>query len=96
MVVLELGQKIDIVDQKNGCAHEFKFSGRNAPAEFDENTVKVIIWNQKRKKKQSCLVFITEEKWGRPFLDAPMPHAYIEYLAELGLRVLVECVRHEK
>ena len=95
MVTPELDQKIDIVDQENDCAYEFKVSGKNAPAEFYKDIVKVIIWNQKRKKKLSSLVFITEEKWGRPFLDAPMPRAYIKYLAELGLKVSVEYVRHE-
>ena len=95
MVTPELDQKIDIVDQENTCAYEFKVSGKNAPAEFYKDIVKVIIWNQKRKKKLSSLVFITEEKWGRPFLDAPMPRAYIKYLAELGLKVSVEYVRHE-
>ncbi len=95
MVTPELDQKIDIVDRENGCAYEFKVSGKNAPAEFYKDIVKVIIWNQKRKKKLSSLVFITEEKWGRPFLDAPMPRAYMKYLAELGLNVSVEYVRHE-
>jgi len=95
MVTPELDQKIDIVDQENGFAYEFKVSGKNAPAEFYKGIVKVIIWNQKRKKKLSSLVFITEEKWGRPFLDAPMPRVYIKYLAELGLKVSVEYVRHE-
>ena len=95
MVTPELDQKIDIVDQENGCAYEFKVSGKNAPAEFYKDIVKVIIRNQKLKKKLSSLVFITEEKWGRPFLDAPMPRAYIKYLAELGLKVSVEYVCHE-
>ena len=46
-------------------------------------------------RQQVSLVFITEEKYGRPFLDAPMPRAYIKYLAELGLNVSVEYVRQE-
>ena len=62
MVTPELDQKIDIVDVENGCAYEFKVSGKNAPAEFYKDIVKIIIWNQKRKKKLSGLVFITEEK----------------------------------
>jgi hypothetical protein len=94
-VILELDQKIDIIDRENGCAYEFKVSGKNAPAEFYKDIVKVIIRNQKLKKKLSSLVFITEEKWGRPFLDAPIPRAYIKYLAELGLNVSVEYVCHE-
>jgi hypothetical protein len=95
MVIPELDQKIDIVDRENGCAYEFKVSGKNAPAEFYKDIVKIIIRNQKLKKKLSSLVFITEEKWGRPFLDAPMPRAYMKYLAEIGLNVSVEYVRHE-
>jgi hypothetical protein len=90
----ELDQKIDIVDREQGFAYEFKVSGKNAPAEFYKDIVKVILWNKKRKKKLSKLIFITEEKWGRPLLDAPMPRAYIQYLADFGLDVLVKYVRH--
>jgi hypothetical protein len=94
LVTPELDQKIDIVDQNNGYAYEFKVSGKNAPAEFYKDIVKVIIWNKKRKKKISRLIFITEEEFGRPFLDAPMPRTYIEHLAEEGLTVNVEYVQH--
>ncbi len=94
MVAPELDQKIDVVDSVRSCAYEFKVSGKNAPAEFYKDIVKIIIWNQKRKKKLSRLVFITDEKHGRPFLDAPMPRAYIEYLEQEGLQVNVEYVRH--
>jgi hypothetical protein len=94
LVTPELDQKLDILDTEMACAYEFKVSGKNAWAEFYKNIVKVIIWNEKRKKKISCLVFITEEKYGRPFLDAPMPRAYIKYLAEHGLKVSVEYVLH--
>ena len=83
MVTTDLDQKIDVVDSKN------------AWAEFHKDVVKVIIWNQKRKKKLSGLVFITEEKCGRPFLNAPMPRAYIDYLAQKGLKVSVEYVRRD-
>lgn len=95
MVSPELDQKIDIVDQDTACAYEFKVSGKNAWAEFYKDIVKVIIWNEKRKKKLLKLVFITEAKCGRPFLDAPMPRAYIKYLKETGLEVSVEYVNHE-
>ena len=71
-----------------------KYQGKNAWAEFYKDIVKVVLWNEKCKKKISCLVFITEEKYGRPFLDAPMPRAYIKYLAEHGFKVSVEYVRH--
>jgi len=94
MVAPDLDQKIDVVDSETACAYEFKVSGKNACAEFYKDIVKVIVWNQKRKKKLSSLVFITEEKYGRPFLDAPMPRAYINYLAQEGLKVSVEYVRH--
>ena len=95
MVAPELDQKIDVVDRETGCAYEFKVSGKNAPAEFYKDIVKVLIWNQKQKKKLSSLVFITEEKCGRPFLDAPMPRAYIKHLMDEGLVVRVEYVRHD-
>lgn len=95
MVTPELDQKIDVIDSEAACAYEFKVSGKNAPAEFYKDIVKVIIWNEKRKKKLSSLVFITEEKHGRPFLDAPMPRAYISYLTQQGLTVSVPYVRHE-
>lgn len=94
LVTPELDQKIDIVDTETACAYEFKVSGKNAAAEFYKDIVKIIVWNEKRKKKLSSLVFITEEKHGRPFLDAPMPRAYMKYLAEHGLKVSVEYVRH--
>ncbi len=67
-------------------------SGKNAWAEFYKDVVKVILWNEKRTKKLSGLVFITEEKHGRPFLDAPMPRSYIKFLANQGLKVIVEYV----
>jgi hypothetical protein len=96
LVTPELDQKIDVVDQNHGHAYEFKVSGKNAPSEFYKDIVKVIIWNKKRKKKLSRLIFITEERFGRPFLDAPMPRAYIEHLEDEGLSVIVEYVRHEE
>lgn len=96
MVAAELDQRIDVVDQINGCAYEFKVSGKNAASEFYKDIVKVILWNRKHKKKLSNLVFITEEKHGRPFLDAPMPRMYIAFLAEDGLSVSVEYVRHDR
>src|SRR5579863_8803549 len=56
LVTPELDQKIDILDMETACAYEFKVSGKNAWAEFYKDIVKVIIWNEKRKKKLSCLV----------------------------------------
>jgi hypothetical protein len=94
MVTTKLDQKIDVVDLQMACAYEFKVSGKNAPAEFYKDNLKVILWNQQRKMKLTSLVFITEEKHGRPFLEAPMPRAYMDHLARQGLKVSVEYVRH--
>jgi hypothetical protein len=93
MVTPDLDQRIDVVDSETACAYELKVSGKNAWAEFYKDVVKVILWNEKRPKKLSGLVFITEQNYGRPFLDAPMPRAYINYLAQHGLKVRVEYVR---
>lgn len=95
MVAPELDQRLDVVDLETACAYEFKVSGKNATAEFYRDVVKVIVWNQRRKKKLLGLVFITEEGFGRPFLDAPMPRAYMKYLQEQGLDISVAYVRHE-
>lgn len=89
LVAPELDQKIDVLDQEMNCAYEFKVSGKNAQSEFYKDVVKVIVWNERRKTKIARLVFITEEKFGKPYLDAPMPQAYIKYLAGHGLHVSV-------
>jgi hypothetical protein len=94
MVAPELDQKIDVIEPETASAYEFKVSGKNACAEFYKDVVKVIMWNEKRNKKLSNLVFITEESFGRPFLDAPMRKAYIAYVANDGLRVRIAYVRH--
>ena len=94
MVSPDLDQKIDIVDLERGWAYEFKVSGKNATGEFYKDVVKIIVWNEKRKKKLSRLIFITEDEWGRQYLDKPMPRAYIAYLAGSGLEVAVEYVKH--
>lgn len=95
LVAPELDQKLDVIDQETLLAYEFKVSGKNAWAEFYKDIVKVLMWNQRRKTKLRGLVFITEEKFGRPFLDAPMPRAYVKYLAEQGLEVTITYVRHD-
>jgi len=97
MVAPNLDQKFDVVDRSTRRAYEFKVSGKNAWAEFYKDIVKVIIRNQGHSKnKLSGLVFITDEEHGRPFLDKPMPRAYIKYLAKEGLKVSVEFVKHAK
>lgn len=67
MVTPELDQNIDIVDSETACAYEFKVSGKNAWVEFYKDVVKVLMWNEHRKKKLSCLTFITEEKHAQAF-----------------------------
>jgi hypothetical protein len=94
-VAPELDQKIDIVDSETACAYEFKVSGKNAWAEFYKDIVKILMWNERKKRQLSRLVFITEEKHGRPFLDAPMPRAYVSFLAKVGLQITIEYVRHD-
>ena len=96
MVSPDLDQKVDVVDSITATAYEFKVSGKNATAEFYKDVVKVIVWNQKRKRKLSRLVFITEEEHGRPFLEAPMPRTYIEYLKGHDLEVVVAYVCQEE
>ena len=96
MVTPSLDQKVDVVDTAAGTAYEFKVSGKNAAAEFYKDVVKVIVWNEKRKTKLSRLVFVTDEEHGRPFIDAPMPRAYIEYLKGHGLEVVVAYVHREE
>ncbi len=92
-VAPDLDQKIDVVDSSEGCAFEFKVSGKNAWAEFYKDIVKILVWNKRKKKKLSGLVFITDEENGRQFLDSSMPRAYIDLLSAQGLRVVVEYVR---
>ena len=94
LVAPDLDQRIDVLDTETNTAYEFKVSGKNATGEFYKDVVKVIVWNQKHKRKLTRLVFITEEEWGRKYLDTPMPRAYIEYLMSHGLEVSIEYVRH--
>jgi len=83
----EFDQRIDVLDKSEMCAYEFKVSGKNATAEFYKDVVKILLWNEHRKEKIRELVFITEESWGRQFLDTPMPTAYIKYLQHHDLEV---------
>jgi hypothetical protein len=85
----EFDQRIDVLDRSQMCAYEFKVSGKNATAEFYKDVVKILLWNERRKDKIEKLVFITEESWGRKYLDTPMPKAYIAFLQRLGLEVLI-------
>jgi hypothetical protein len=94
LVAPDLDQKIDVLDTETHTAYEFKVSGKNATGEFYKDVVKVIVWNRKRKKPISRLVFITEEDWGRKYLDTPMPREYIKYLEGHGLEVVIAYVRH--
>lgn len=89
----DLNQKIDVVDLVDRCAYEFKVSGKNAASEFYKDIVKVILWNEKRRDKLTKLVFITEEEWGRKYLDTEMPRAFMHYLLRNGLVVEIEYLR---
>lgn len=86
-----LNQRIDVMDEREMVAYEFKVSGKNATAEFYKDIVKVILWNEEHQKKIQALIFITEE-YGRRYLDAPMPLAFAKYLARNKLKVEVEYV----
>jgi hypothetical protein len=94
LVAPDLDQKIDVLDTEGHTAYEFKVSVKNATCEFYKDVVKVLVWNRKQRKAIARLVFITEEEWGRKYLDTPMPREYIKHLAEHELRVEVAYVRH--
>lgn len=94
LVAPDLDQRLDVLDTETHTAYEFKVSGKNATGEFYKDIVKVIVWNQRRKKTIHRLIFITEEEWGRRYLDTPMPREYMKYLATHGLEVSVVYVRH--
>jgi hypothetical protein len=94
LVAPDLDQRLDVLDTETNTAYEFKVSGKNATGEFYKDVVKVIVWNQKRKKTIQRMVFVTEKEWGRKYLDTPMPREYIKYLRSHGLEVEVAYVSH--
>jgi hypothetical protein len=94
VVAPDLDQRLDVLDTTTHTAYEFKVSGKNATAEFYKDIVKVIVWNQKHKKPVTHLVFITEEEWGKKYLETPMPKAYIAYLHTQGIQASIHYVRH--
>lgn len=89
----EFDQRIDVLDQAEMCAFEFKVSGKNATNEFYKDVVKILLWNERHENKIKKLVFITEETCGRRLLAAPMPQAFIHFLQKHGLVVEIEYVR---
>lgn len=89
----DFDQRIDVLDQEEMCAFEFKVSGKNATAEFYRDVVKVLLWNERHETKIKKLVFITEETYGRRYLDTPMPKAFIRFLQSHGLEVEIEYLR---
>jgi hypothetical protein len=89
-----LNQRIDVVDRQDHCAYEFKVSGKNATSEFYKDVVKVILWNEERPDKLEKLVFITEEEWGKRYLNTEMPKAFMAYLSRSGLKIEIEYIRH--
>ncbi len=90
----DLDQRLDILDTEVNTAYEFKVSGKNATGEFYKDVVKVIVWNRRHKNTITRLVFITEEEWGKRYLDTPMPREYMKYMAGHGIEVVVTYVRH--
>ena len=96
LVAPDLDQKIDVLDTETHTAYEFKVSGKNATGEFYKDVVKVIVWNRKRKHLIGKLVFITEETWGRKYLDTPMPREYVKYLETHGLVVEIAYVTYHE
>jgi hypothetical protein len=96
LVAPDLDQRLDVLDNETRTAYEFKVSGKNATGEFYKDVVKVIVWNQRHKKAIQRLVFVTEEEWGRKYLDMPMPREYVKYLKSHGLEVEVAYVSHDK
>jgi hypothetical protein len=91
----EFDQRIDVLDQEEMCAFEFKVSGKNAAGEFYKDVAKVLLWNERHEKKIKKLVFITEGTWGRKYLDTPMPQAFIHFLQNHGLTVEIEYVQND-
>jgi hypothetical protein len=89
----DFDQRIDVLDREEMCAFEFKVSGKNATAEFYRDVVKVLLWNERHEMKIRKLVFITEETYGRKYLDKPMPKAFIHFLENHGLAVEIEYVQ---
>ncbi|HEY2973445.1 MAG TPA: hypothetical protein VGJ48_13110 [Pyrinomonadaceae bacterium] len=89
----EFDQRIDVLDQKEMCAFEFKVSGKNATSEFYKDVVKVLLWNERHSEKIKKLVFITEESCGRRLLDSPMPQAFIQFLRNGDLAVEIVYVQ---
>src|SRR5688572_13826810 len=87
LVAPDLDQRLDVLDLETHTAYEFKVSGKNATGEFYKDVVKVIVWNQRRKTAITRLIFITEEVWGRKYLNTPMPREYIKYLRTHNLDV---------
>ena len=94
LVAPDLDQRLDVLDLETSTAYEFKVSGKNATAEFYKDVVKVIVWNERRRKRIVRLVFITEEEWGRKSLNTPMPREYIKHLKMHELDVSVVYIKH--
>ncbi len=90
-----LNQRIDILDRSDMCAYEYKVSGKNAYAEFYKDCVKILLWNDEKEEKIRKMVFITEEEWGRKYLDTEMPRAFVRFLRKHGLEVEIAYVKKE-
>jgi len=89
---LKVSQIVDLVDEGARTAYSFNVIGRDADGELYRDIVKIMFWNQTREFKIKRLVFITEEEWGRKYLDTPLVRSFIELLSVQGLEVSIEYV----
>lgn len=85
----DFDQQIDVLDISQMCAYEFKVSGKNADSEFYKDIVKILLWNKLKKEKIKEMVFITEEEWGKKYIDKPMPNEYIKLLEQQNLKITI-------
>lgn len=84
-----LNQTIDVLDVRSNTAYEFSVEGRDADSELYKDVVKIMYWNRSREPKITRLVFITEEKWGRKYLDTPLARSFIDLLSNHHLEVSI-------
>ena len=89
---LKVSQIVDVVDTGNGTAYSLKIIGRDSDGELYRDVVKVLFWNNTREPKIKRLVFMTEETWGRKYLDTPVVQFFIDAVSMQGVQVYIEYV----
>ena len=82
----ELGEKIDLVNLTDRIAYELKASGNNPGHEFYKDVFKILVFNEKSKRKIRTLVFITEKK-GVEKLKRGLGAAAVGYARKLNLQI---------